>query len=183
MRIVILLFLIPIGLLLQACGGLNPITLARLSQMSPLTADPAAIQVMIDFPDGIRIPRGSAVLGFEAELRSTGETIAGNFVLAETGAARRLYRIDPADIPEMRAFQARAKAWEATHPDDSSGSMSIDLQFCKIGEGPAPDATVDVSIRMETDGPFLPLIRNGAIYDAEGAEEIVNLPQCENENP
>ena len=90
-----------------------------------------------------------------------------------------------AGFPRPRAMpgrlmwsEAEVAAWEAADPDGTSGSLSVTLDPCRIGAGPAPDARVSVAIRLEPGGPFLPLVRNGPISQVAGSDDIGALPQC-----
>ncbi len=178
MRSVFLVLFIALGLTLQACGSVNPITAARLALMSPLEADPAGFEVTIRLPDGVSIPKGATKLTMEAANANTGETLSGAFVLAETGDQTRSYRIAAEDLDAMRAFQAKARAREETDSDASTGSIGISLEFCRLADGPAPDATSDVFIRLAEGGAMLPLLTNAPITEAATEQEIAALAPC-----
>lgn len=46
------------GLALAACSAILPSTAARLATLDPLTADPAAIELVVILPPALRSARG-----------------------------------------------------------------------------------------------------------------------------
>ncbi|MEY1554161.1 hypothetical protein AB3Y40_00870 [Yoonia sp. R2331] len=178
MRSLILSAFILLGLALQGCGSVNPLTAARLSAVSPLKVDPADLAVAIRLPDGVSIPPGAARMVMTAQNQTTGETLQDRIVLAESGGQTRLYNVAPSDHAKLRAFQAQALSWEETDPDASNGSMSFDISFCRTGDGPAPDATTDIAIRLTAGGPLLPLITGAPLSEVASASDIAAMPPC-----
>ncbi|NJS38150.1 MAG: hypothetical protein HC783_03115 [Rhodobacteraceae bacterium] len=70
-----------VALLATACSAVVPSTAARLATMDPLTADPAALELVILLPPGLSIVPGSARLAFGATRGA--ETLSGNFALED----------------------------------------------------------------------------------------------------
>jgi hypothetical protein len=175
MKPVILIFAMLIGFILQACGAVVLPTLAMLNGMSPLTADPAGFEVAVAMPEGADVPDGAATFTLEMTRSDTGEAFDRDFVLQRRAAAdgRILFRVNPADLDELRTLQARAVAWEAEDPDAASGSISVGVTACAKGDGPAEDARFSVSIRTQVDGAFMPLIRDTLV--SEVIEEVETL--------
>jgi hypothetical protein len=170
----------PFLLALAACSAAVPGTAARLAAMDPLTADPAAIELVVILPEGLAITPGSARLEFGA-VRGT-ESRKGSFVLEDrpvtTGydGAARGFALTEADAERMRALQAEIGAWK--REGDAKGSLGVGIGGCAVGEGPAPDAVGTVLVRMTEDGPFLPLIREGKLADLLGAEVLAAIQPC-----
>lgn len=156
------------ALMLQACTSVVLSTAAMLNATSPLDADPSGFEIAVTIPDGVRVPQGGATMGFEATNERLQETIKGEYALEQraTKDAQTLFRIAPDDLPAVLDFQAKAREWETADPSNSSGSFSVGVTFCKVGNGPALDDTFSVSIRTKTDGVFLPLIRNAKVSAA-----------------
>lgn len=156
------------ALALQACTSVVMSTAAMLNATSPMEADPAGFEIAIDMPDGVFVPTGGATMGLTNAHSKLGETYDETYALQQRSSqdGQTLFRIHPDDLDDIRAFQARAVTWETEDPEASTGSFSVSVSFCKIGEGPAPDDRFSVSIRTETDGMFLPLIRNAKVADA-----------------
>ena len=109
------------------------------------------------------------------ETASTGEKREEVFVLQDQND---VFRLDPADLDRARAIQSQVRAWEENDPRDSSGGISINIAPCRIGDGPAPDATVSFAIQTRPDGPFEPLLRNGRLSQVAGADDLAKLPAC-----
>jgi hypothetical protein len=172
------------SLALAACTSIVPSTAARLAAMDPLTADPAAMELVVILPPGLAVSPGSAKLELSAD-RGT-EHRSGSFQLAERPAASgvtvpdggtaRGFVIAPADVPRMRALQTEIAAWK--REGDAKGSLGMGLGGCAVDGGPAPDATGSVLIRVREDGPFLPLITEGKLPDLLGPEVLAAIKPC-----
>ena len=180
-RILALLLLIPLGLL-ASCASLNPITLARLAMLDPLSVDPADIAISLDLPEGLGILPGGAALEMGLANKISGETRSDQFTLAQNGTDRGdVFRVAEADLERMRAYQARARAWKAQYGDDVEGRLSLWLDICRAGNGPASGARVSAQISLDAGGSFLPLMpptRVEAIAARPGAPDVARLPQC-----
>jgi len=168
------------SLLLGGCSSVVPGTVARLSQVSPLTADPAGFVVALDLPDGVAVAPGSAHLILSARQTDTGEAATGQFTLeaGQTAAGQDTLRVAEKDLSSLRALQARINAWEDADPDATQGSLSVTLAGCRVGEGPDPDATLSIALQPDKDAPFLPLVRNAPLSDALKLAETGPLPPC-----
>ena len=164
--------------LLAGCSSLVPSTVAQLAGLSPLTADPAGFEVALDLPPGIDVVPDSALLVLAASQSETGAAFEAPFVLQRRDGPVQLWRVNPDDLDELRTLQARAAEWEAEDPDASSGSLSVGLEPCRIGDGPAPDAAVSISLRVQPGGPLLPLVRNAPISDFADDATINELDPC-----
>lgn len=160
---------------LVACGNVVMSTAAKLGMMSPLDEDPGQFAVALDLPEGAGIAPDGATLILFANLTSTGESRKETFILAQDA---NVYRIDPADLPRARAIQAEVRAWERADPRDATGGLTINIEPCVIGDGPAPDATVSISIQTQPGGRFDPLVRNGPLSKVANQAERANWPQC-----
>ena len=157
----------------SACTSFVPSTLGRVAGLSPLTADPAAIALRVALPDGVGIAPGSARM----ILSSTDGAITTTdvFVLEQMGD---VYAIAAADIGPLQSRQAELSAIENSRGDEVSGSLGLSLTPCRIGNGPAPDANASVDLRLTSDGPFLPLIRNGPISAITEDADTSLWPDC-----
>ncbi|SFR31727.1 hypothetical protein SAMN04488005_0158 [Yoonia tamlensis] len=170
------LSLLPI-LALCACSSIVPSTVARLSTLSPTTADPAGFAVLMTLPDGLGVQRGSARLIFSARRTDTGETLQEDVIL-ERDAGAQLFRIAAADYARLRAAQATARLWETQNKDATQGALSVHVAACKIGAGPDPDARVSVAIQTTQGGEFQPLVRNGPLSAIASAAQIRDMGAC-----
>lgn len=172
------------SLALAACTSIVPSTAARLAAMDPLTADPAALELVVILPPGLAVSPGSAKLELSADRGA--EHKAGSFSLAERpaapgvtipdGGSARGFVIAEADVPRMRALQAEIAEWK--REGAAKGSLGMGLGGCAVNGGPAADATGSVLIRVQEDGPFLPLIANGKLSDLLGREVLAAIKPC-----
>lgn len=170
---------------LSACTALVPSTAARLSALDPLTADPAALELVVILPAGLAVTPGSAKLELSADRGA--EHKAGGFILADKPAAPDLdlppdatvrgFSIADQDIDRMRALQAEIAGWK--RQGAAKGSLGLGIGGCAIGGGPAPDATGSVLIKLRADGPFLPLIADGKLSDLLGAKVMAAIKPCQ----
>ena len=161
--------------LLSGCTSIVPMTAMRLSGLSPTTADPADFAVDLTLPAGVDVSPGAAKMMFSTTRTDTDETAARAFTLQRDGS---VFRVDPADHAAFRALQATARQWDAENPDATKGSLTINLAPCRVGAGPAANATVSVAIQMEQGGDFLPLVRNGPLSAVTSEEQLRNMPDC-----
>ena len=177
--------LLPI-LALAACGYVVPSTAARLATLDPLTADTAALSVAVVLPAGLRVQPESAVLTIGSVRRDTDETRTLGMVLVETGladvpvpagATGTAYRLSAADVARLRALQAEVTRWKATGVD-TGGSLSLGIGGCGVGTGPAADAVGSAYIRTQSDGAFLPLIREAGLRDLLGPDVFDTIGPC-----
>lgn len=170
-------FILP-ALLLSACTSIVPSTALRLSALSPMEADPAGFAVAMTLPEGLEIEPNSARLTLSAIRTDTGEIRDATFVLERLKLEGAVYRVAPGDLDSLRAFQANIGQWKAENGDSTRGSLNVTLSPCTIGEGPAGDARASVAIRINPDGPFLPLVLNGPISDITTPQQIREMEVC-----
>lgn len=172
------------SLVLAACSAIVPSTAARLASFDPLTADPAAIELAVILPPGLAVSPGSATLELSADRGA--QHRSGTFRMADhaapdiavpAGATARGFVIAEADVARMRALQTEIAGWKATGA--AKGSLGLGIGGCAIGEGPAPDATGSVLIRVRKNGPFLPLIADGRLVDLLGPEVLAAIKPCQ----
>lgn len=171
--------------LLAACTAIVPTTAARLAALDPLTADPEALALVVILPPGFAVSPGSATLDVGAARGK--ERLVGSFRLEDRpapaglalpeGATARGFALSAPDTARMRDLQDRIAGWERA--GTAKGSFGIGLGGCAIGDGPAPEATGSVLIRVSKDGPFLPLISEGRLSDLLGAEVLSAIKPCQ----
>lgn len=158
-----------LALLCTGCTSFVPSTLLHVARVNPLTADPASYAVYLALPPGAGIVPGSATLTFSGT-KSDDNTVSTETYVLQTNGMR--YAINPADYTRMRTQQAMLLAWENGPGVD--GDMAIDLTPCRVGDGPAPDATVSIDIQLAADGPRMPLIRKAPVAKLG----VDSLPLC-----
>lgn len=171
-------------LLLAACSAVVPATVARLASLDPLTADPAGIELVVILPPGLSIKPGTAKLELSA-LRGS-ESLKGSFALADQpladaidlpeGASARHYALTPEDAAKMRALQTEIATWE--QEGKARGSLGLGVDGCALGDGPAPDATGSVLIRLGPDTTFVPLVADTRLVDLLGPKAFAAIQPC-----
>lgn len=173
------------ALALSACSALVPSTAARLAALDPLTADPAALELVVILPPGLAVSPGSATLDLSADRGA--EHRGGSFRLADRpapagldlpeGTTARGFAIADKDVERMRALQTEIAGWK--REGAAEGRLGLGIGGCAVGDGPAPDATGSVLIRVREGGPFLPLITKGKLADLLGPEVLAAIKPCQ----
>lgn len=163
-----------------ACSYVNTSTLARLTTLSPLEADPADFTVFISLPNDINLVPGSAKLTLQADRADTGEAFAETYILDEkrSEVGDQIYRIAPEDIPDLRTNQALARAWEAEAPEATSGTLSFTLEACKTVDTPDLNGVIQVDLSIAEDGPRMPLISDLPLSLYETQAERGKIRPC-----
>lgn len=169
---------------LAACSAVVPGTAARLAAIDPLKADPGAIALVVILPPGLSVSPGTAVLEFGATRGS--DQRGGRFVLDDIpapptldlpeSATARVYALTDKDAERMRAVQAEIGLWQ--REGEATGSLSLGIGGCAVGDGPAADAVGSVLIRLAEGGPFLPLIREARLADLLGPGGLAAIEPC-----
>lgn len=159
---------------LAACGDLVPGTLRAVQNLDPLTADPADIAVRLDLPDDVAIVPGSAMLSFGAR-KDDGMTTDQSFAL---DLHADVLSVAPQDHATLRALQAHIGDWKAVDPDGTKGSLSVYLEPCKTTDTVSDSARASVAIRLEQDGPFLPLVSDAPLVALVKDEAWDTMEQC-----
>ena len=154
--------ILAISILLGACSTVVPSTLLQMQALDPLSADPADIALQVTLPDGVALLPEAGTLDLRAELPD-GSTIGGSFPIVAVGD---VLRIAPATYADLRAPQTKINGWKAIDPDSTTGSLSVAIAPCLTGGEIPADTRLSVAIRLEQDGPFLPLIQDAPVARA-----------------
>lgn len=167
--------------LLAGCTSLVPSTAARVSALSPVTADPGAIALAMTLPDGVGVQPDGATLFLGAARTDTGEQTGLTVTLARRSDAEfgEIFEIAPDDRAGFRAEQSRIAAWQAEAPDATEGTLSMGLAPCREGAGPTASARGSVAVRFAADAPFRPLLRNAPLSRLAGEDDVASWPVCD----
>lgn len=171
-------------LALSSCSAIVPSTAARLGSLDPLTADPAAMEMVVLLPAGLAVIPGSAKLELSAERGS--DHLAGSFQLTDQpvtsgfdlppGVTARRFSLAEPDVGRMRELQDQIATWKGQ--GNAKGSLGLGVGACVIGQGPRADARGSVLIRVKEDGPLLPLIADASLADLLGPEVFKAIKPC-----
>lgn len=146
---------------LSACSTVNPVTLAQMARLDPMTVPPGNVAVRLALPQGLKVAPGGALLELSVANQKSGETLTGRFELAETN---QVWALTPQDATRLEALQARTRSWP---DDDREGTLAVTVTGCRIGDGPSPGAVINIDISFDAGGSFAPLVRNLS------AEEVI----------
>lgn len=166
MRATRLLAAFCVATLLSACFQANPVTMARLATLSPLTADPGDLAVIMELPDWATVAPGSARLSIYSTRSDTGQSLNQEFILSATPTASggERYAVADTDLDRLRSAQETARQWEAEAPRANSGGFSASFAACiKPGETANPDDTYSLLIEVDPDTPPLSLVKNATV--------------------
>ncbi len=75
-----------------------------------------------------------------------------------------MFAVAPEDVPAFRTLQRTIRTWEEIAGDETTGSFGVDVTLCKVGEGPAEDATFSVFVKTG-DGGLLPILRDAPVSE------------------
>ncbi|MXQ09417.1 hypothetical protein GQ651_16340 [Alphaproteobacteria bacterium GH1-50] len=167
---------LPAALVLAACGSLVPSTVAGLMGVSPLEADPADFAVSVDLPEGVTVAPAGVTLSLKASAADGESAGIGVRLAEERQGGTTLYSVAPEDLTAFRDVQGLIRAWEAADSDGTTGSLTVEVTACTLGDGPEDGATFDVGLRSTPDGPFRPLIRRAPVADILNAAGVDAAP-------
>lgn len=156
------------------CSSVVIPTVAKLSGLSPLDADPSGFEVAIDLPEGASVDTGDATFIIESRHSGLDHHLREVFALErqEVDSDRLMFRFAQADLARVLAIQSQAAAWKAADPKLASGSISVRATPCIIGDGPDLGDTLSISLRIKPNGPLLPLVRNAKISELLDAADV-----------
>ncbi len=173
-------------LLLGACGSVNLATIAQLSRLDPLTAEPAGFVAAIVLPLELDLPEGGAMLGFA--WRSSNEVIGGDFPLRRhvsfegsgiaTSAEQHVvfFTLSAEHAAQIRLVQRAISARKAQGVE-GEGSLSIFASPCARDGLAAP--VISTFLRLEEGGRFLPLLRNFDMREEISDGQRAELAACD----
>lgn len=178
-------------LLLSGCGYGVPSTVAEMAALSPLEADPAAIELALAAPAGLAVQKGGVRMTVDVSRSDRSKKWSETYVLearpdaapsvaVDPGSRVSVYHLSLVDAARLRALQAEAASWTSqTPPAKGSASIGLGVDACKTGSGPDPDARSSAYIRLAADGAFLPLIRPVSLRDFLGQAAFDAIPPCD----
>lgn len=176
---------------MAACSSLVPATVATISRISPLDADPAAMDIVLVLPKGVQVQHGSAALTLASHRADTNETAAGTFILQQRAlvqsgllipaqAQAQAFRLAPQDLVRAKTLQNRIADAKAKAPKDmEKSSISVNIVGCTVGDGPARGAVASIYLKARAGGAFLPLVRDASLAQLLGDTVFAALGPCD----
>lgn len=178
---------------LAACAALNVGAFEKLSDVDPVTSDPAELRVALLVPEALSLRRGDATLGiswkadgapldarrFALQIQSGN---AGPPALTErmrSGQTLYVLTLTPADAERLRDMQERIAA---TKGNEAKGRGSLSVGFsggCWTGAFPVGQkVSVDAWIRTRADESYFQLVSGLDLMDTLHKAGVRALPAC-----
>jgi hypothetical protein len=184
----------PVAILaLSACASVNPVGLARLAALDPLSADPQQITVAARLPVSLKLRAGDLMMVVRTDVSEGPGKIDETFFLTVTEAApgdagvilpgegERLQtaKVAALDLNRLRAAQAKARALKAAGTSKGKGSLSISAKGgCKAAEIGDEPLKMNIYMQTETKGDWVPVINALDLRQALGEEMLAKIPAC-----
>ncbi len=169
---------VAVGLLLFSlfgCGRVPLTSMIRLNRLDPMTVNATHIRAAVRMPDAMRVKPDGARLTWSAKRDDIAQTIKETFVLehdfsptvknalntrVKPGFRIEIFRIAEPELEKLTTFRQRVAAWKQQDPDDTEGSLSIDIVGCRLGPLPSGKLLVSTYLKMKADGQFITLTRD-----------------------
>lgn len=179
---------------LGACGHVPVSTVWALRRFDPATVDPASLRAAVRIPETLEPRPGGVTLNIGWR-RGGGEKHEEKFVLKETveasdvaplanekapGARIHVYRVDPADVPKIKALQAQALAEKARDPGTTKGSFGVGADACRRGALDGGALPMTTFLRAEPGGPYHVVLKNLDLRSLVTTEKSLDaiVPPC-----
>lgn len=186
---------VSIGLMasISACASVNPVGLAKLAALDPLSADPQQISIAARLPEALKLRTGDLVMivktnGVEGPdaidetfYLAVAEAVAGDAGVIAPGDGERLQtaRVAPQDVERLRATQANARTMKAAGKHKGKGSLTVSAKGgCKTSELGEGALKMNIYMQTETSGEWFPMVSALDLRRALGEEVLAKIPPC-----
>jgi hypothetical protein len=178
---------------LCACASVNPIGLARLAAMDPLSADPEQISVAARLPQALKLRTGDLMMVVKTNGKEGPAKIDETFhllvadaaageagvIAPEVGERLQTARVAPADIERLRATQAKARTLKASGGPKGKGSLTVSIKGgCKTAEMQGVELVMNLYMQTESNSEWFPVVSGLDLRSALGAEMLAKIPAC-----
>lgn len=182
---------------LSGCASVNPVALAKLAAMDPLSADPQQISVAARLPEALKLRTGDLMMVVKTKDAFGPDAIDETFYLAVADAAPgdagvimpddgehlQTAQVAPQDVERLRAAQAKARALKAAG-DKGKGSLTVSAKGgCKASEIGEEPLELNVYMQTETNGEWLPVVNALDLRRALGEEVLAKIRHVEDDSP
>lgn len=183
-----------LGLALTGCLSTPPSSLARLSRLSPLEADPAAIRFAVTHPQAFAVRTGDVSVTLAYKGDGAGPDITRTFkaevlpagplppeLAPEAGSAATvtIVRLSDADAETMRGAQRRIAAHKAAG-GDGKGNISVGATGCRKAPVPSGPLLMTTWISTVPAEPYFVLARDIDLRAAmtKAGADVSAMPPC-----
>jgi hypothetical protein len=178
---------------LTACASVNPVGLARLAALDPLSADPAQITVAARLPLALKLRTGDLILVIKTDVAEGPDKIGETFhlevadaapgdagvIAPEAGERLQTARIAPADMARLKATQSRARAVKAAGGNRGKGSLSVAAKGgCKTAETAQGPLIMNLFMKTDESAGFYPIVSSFDLRKQFGDDLLAKLEPC-----
>lgn len=178
---------------LAACAALNVGASEKLSDIDPLTSDPAELRVALLVPEALSLRRGDATLGiswkadrapldarrFTLQIQSGNAGPPGLTERMRSGQTLYVLTLTSADAERLRDMQDKIAA---TKGNEAKGRGSLSVGFsggCWTGAFPVDQkVTVDAWIRTRADEDYVQILSALDLPELLRQSGVKALPTC-----
>ena len=177
-----------------ACSSMSFVGMYKMSQMDPMTMDPAQIRVAIKTDQTVEVKKGAATITFQYQSEDKSINIDKIFEVAidnQNEAAYALFgklkptevvtslSLTPEDAKLFRQFQQTIANHKANN-GKGTGSFGLGLtDFCLPDPMPERDLLVDVYLQTDQQDGFFKFLSDVDVKEqAEALEEKGNSLKC-----
>jgi hypothetical protein len=176
-----------------ACASVNPVGLAKLAALDPLSADPAQISVAARLPLALKLRTGDLIMVIKSDSTEAPDKIDETFFLEvadaapgdagpiapEAGERLQTARVAAGDMARLQATQSKARALKAAGSSKGKGSLSVAAKggctITELGSGPL---VMNLFMKTDPSEGFYPIVSNFDLRKQLGNELLAKLEPC-----
>jgi hypothetical protein len=178
---------------LSACASVNPLALAKLAALDPLSADPHQITVAARLPEALKLRTGDLIMVVKTNDATALQAIDETFFLAITDAAPgvagviipengerlQLAKVASQDLERLRITQVKARALKDAGGANGKGSLTVSAKGgCKTSDIGDTPLMLNIYMQTETNGEWFPVVNALNLRRALGEETLAKIPSC-----
>jgi hypothetical protein len=178
---------------LTACASINPVGLARLAALDPLSADPAKIAVAARLPLALKLRTGDLIMVIKTDVPEGPDKIDETFnlevadaapgdagvIAPEAGERLQTARVAPADIARLKATQSKARALKAAGKNKGTGSLSVAAKGgCKTAELGQGKLVLNLFMKTDESAGYYPILSGFDLRKQLGGDLLAKLEPC-----
>ena len=178
-------------LALSSCASVNPVGLAKLAALDPLSADPQQISVAARLPQSLKLRTGDLIMAIktadgpdkidETFFLAVSDASPGDagVILPAEGERLQTAKLATQDLERLRATQAKARALKAAGGAKGKGSLTVSAKGgCKTAEFTDEPLNLNLYMQIEASGDWFPVVNALDLRQALGEELLAKFPAC-----